>query len=130
MNAPGFDTGFRNHDAAALCHGDKMFEDELIAPCHGFCRIADGAIFIAVRIFHQDRPDAVRPQLRTECSVVLPETFVIMTNLRPVQIDGAAMAWMAMFAKLARWLCKFFDFKHLAAKVAFGAGFSGDGQHL
>ncbi len=127
MNAPGLHASFGDDDTAALCHSDEMLEDQRIAPGHGLCRIANGAIFVAIRIFHQDGTDAVRPQLRAERPVVLPETFVIVTNLRPVQIDGAAMTRMAMFAEFARGLRKFFDFEHLATEVAFGAGFSGNG---
>jgi len=130
MHAPRFHARFGDNDAAGFGHRNEMFEDERIAPSHRLGRIADSAIFIAVWIFHQDRSDPVRAQLRAERAIVLPETFVVMTDLRAVQIDAATRAKVAMFAKLAGGLRGFFDFKHLAAKCAFGAGFSGYLYHL
>jgi hypothetical protein len=130
MHAPGLHASLGNDDAAALCHGDEMLEDERISPRHGFGWIADSAIFVAVRIFHQDRADAIRAQLRAERAVVFPETFIVVADLRPVMVDRATLALKAMFAKLAGGLREFFDFKHLAAEAAFGAGFSGNRHHL
>ncbi len=68
--------------------------------------------------------------MRAERAIVFPKAFVIVADLRPVEIDGAALAFQAMFAKLAGWFGEFFDFEHLAAKAAFGAGFSGNRHHL
>ncbi len=102
MHAPGLHTGFGDDDASGLGHGDEMFKDERVSPGHGFGRIADGAIFVAVGIFHQNRADAVGAQLRAERAVILPETFIVMADLRPVMVDGAALALKAMFAELAR----------------------------
>jgi hypothetical protein len=130
MNTPSFHTGFGDDDAAALSHGDKVLENERITPGHGLGWIADSAIFIAIWIFHQDRADPIGTQLRAKRPVILPQTFIVVADLWPVMIDRATLALKAMFAEVARGLCKFFDLKHLAAEAAFGAGFSGNRHHL
>jgi hypothetical protein len=129
MDTPGFDASLGDDDSAAFRHGDKMLEDERRAPSHRLCRIADGAIFVAIGIFHQNRANPVWPQLRTHGAVILPKAFIIVADLRAIQIDSAAFAWKAMFAEFASGLREFFDFEHLATEVAFGAGFPGNCYH-
>jgi hypothetical protein len=130
MHTPGFYASLGNDNASTFCHGHKVLKNEGITPGERLRRVADRAIFVTVRVFHQDRADAIWPQLRTKRPIALPETFVIVTNLWTIIIDVAPMPYVAMFAKLTGGLHGFFNLEHLATEAAFRAGFSGNCHHF
>ena len=55
------------------------FWERLLVPA--LFRVADGTIFVAVGIFHEDRADAVGTQAAPEATVALPQAFVVSADL-------------------------------------------------
>jgi hypothetical protein len=108
-----------------------MFEDKRGKPGERFFGIADGAVFIGIGIFHQNRAGAIGAQPRTHRPVAFPQTFVIAAYLRPYRIDSTAPGTgvVTMFAQFAGGFREFGDFENLATEAAFATGFSGDCKH-
>lgn len=106
-----------------------MLEDDRIAPRQRLGRIAYGAIFIGIWIFHQDHADPVGPKLGPKPAVALPQTFIVAANAGARLIDPAAAGFQTVGAKDARRLLEFDNFENFAAKAAFAASFTRNWPH-
>ena len=100
-----------------------------IKPGHWLCRIADGAEFIAVSVFHQNCADAVGAQQRGHFAVQHPFAFKFAADLRALKVNVAAARVVAVPAPVAGRFAKVLDFQHLAAHGAGAAVFAGNGEH-
>ena len=72
-----------------LAIATKCLKTSGVQPGERLFRIADGAIFIGIGIFHQNRAGAIRAQTRTEAPFALPCALVVAANLRPRHINSA-----------------------------------------
>jgi hypothetical protein len=126
MNAPGLKARFGDNSAACFCHSDEMSEDERRAPGERPGWVANGTIFVSVRIFHENGADTIGAHLRAQAAVTFPQAFIIAANVGARLIDGAAACSETVFAQQTRRLFQLFDLEHLAAETAFTAGFSGN----
>ena len=121
VNAPGFFARFGDDRAAFLRLGEKEFEDQRMAPGHGLLRIADGLIFVGIRIFHQNRADLVGAQSRWDGALHHPVALIILTYVGALFVDLAAAAEHAVLAQHACVLIEMLNREHLAAHCAFAA---------
>src|ERR1700733_10059367 len=106
-----------------------MSEYHRMAPGHRLLRRANGAIFVAVRVLHQDCADEVRAQLARQIAPRQPFALEVTTNFRPVGIDRAAAAGEAIDALGSRGLLEIVDLQRRAAHRAGSAGFSERRSH-
>src|SRR5580698_10711212 len=95
-----------------------MGEYHRMAPGHRLLRRANGAIFVAVRVLHQDRADEVRAQLARQIAPCQPFALEVATNFRPVGIDRTAAAGEAIDALGSRGLLEIVDLQRRAAHRA------------
>ena len=111
------------------CLGDEMREDERMAPGHRLLRGANGAIFVAVRVLHQDSSDKIRAQLTRQIAKRQPFALEVTADLRALGIDRAAAAQAAIDALWPRGLLEMVDLQRGAAHCAGPAGFSRRRRH-
>src|SRR5260370_18579382 len=98
-NPPGREAGLGDHRASGLRDRDQVGENARMAPGHRLLRRADRLVFVAVRVFHQDRADEIGPQLPREIAAREPFALEVAANLRPRGVDRAAAAEAAVPAQ-------------------------------
>src|SRR5271170_3422553 len=101
-----------------------MSEHTRMAPSHWPLRRANGAVFVAIPVLHEDRADKVWAQLPGQIAAGQPFAFEVAAYLRTLCVNRAAAADPAIVAQRARRLVEMRDLQRRAAHRAGPAGFS------
>src|SRR5271165_1058453 len=126
---PGRKSGLCDHRSAGLGDRDKMSEDARIAPRHRLLWRADGAVFVAVRVLHEDRADDVGAQLPRQIAKGQPFALEVAADLWARGVNRTAAANATILAQRAGWLFEMRDLQRGAAHRTRPTGFSRRRRH-
>src|SRR5271154_5388136 len=121
---PRCEPGLCDHRSPRLGDCDQMSEHTRMAPSHWPLRRANGAVFVAIPVLHEDRADKVWAQLPGQIAAGQPFAFEVAAYLRTLCVNRAAAADPAIVAQRARRLVEMCDLQRRAAHRAGPAGFS------
>ena len=108
-----------------------LFGADMNGDEEAFARIKTGLLqMIACDIFHQNRADSIRAQLRAHAAIAFPQTFVIAADIGTRLVNPATAAFQAILAEGPRGFLQFFDFEHLTAQAAGAACLSWNIHHI
>ena len=91
-NPPRLEACFGDNGSPGLGLRQEMRENQRMAPGHRPPGRADRLVFVAVRVFHQDRADQVGPELARKAAPHQPFALEVAADLRPFAVNPAPAA--------------------------------------